>query len=242
MALNGLDISVTRGEIRGLIGPNGAGKTTLINVINGIYQPDRGKIEFLGKDITGDQPHQIAVHGIGRTFQTAEPFAELTVLENIMIARHIHSKSGLFASALRLRRERAEDAEVKEKALQMVELVGISALKDRTARSLAFAQLRLMEIARALALDPQLLLLDEPACGMNQKEVDDLLGLLKRVRDEFGKTILLIEHNLNFVMGISDRITVLDNGEKIAEGRSDEVRNNPKVIEAYIGRGEEGKN
>jgi len=238
MALSGLNLSLDSGEIRGLIGPNGAGKTTLINVITGIFKPDKGEIEFQDQSIIGLAPHQISMKGIARTFQTAEPFKDMTLLQNVMAGQHARTTSNIIASILRLRKERKEEKLINKKALELIELVGLGGLEGRPADSLAFALVRLMEIARALATEPILLLLDEPAAGMNPGEVEQLYSLLKKIRDEYGKTILLIEHNLNFVMKICDSISVLDAGIKIAEGPPEEIRNDQRVIEAYIGKGE----
>jgi len=238
MALNRLNLSIEPGEIRGLIGPNGAGKTTLINIITGIFKPDKGEIEFQDKNFTGLPSYQIAMKGIARTFQTAEPFKNMTVLQNVMCGQHSRTKSSIIDSILRLRKERQEEELVRKKAMEVIQLVGLAGLEERLADSLAFAQARLMELARALATEPILLLLDEPAAGMNVGEVEELHRLLRKVRDEFGKTILLIEHNLSFVMKSCSRISVLDSGAKIAEGSAKEISNDPRVIEAYIGKGE----
>lgn len=236
-ALQDVNMKVEPGEIRGLIGPNGAGKTTLLNLITRFYMPDRGSIYFQNEDILKLPTYEIVKKGIARTFQTAAPFSGMTVLQNVMVGRHIYSKCTIATSALGLKAEREEKKEAIEKAMEMLKIVRLEERRDQLAGSLAFGQLRLLEIARALASEPKMLYLDEPAAGMNPGEVDMLRGLLENLRRSYNLTILLIEHNLNFVMGICDFVTVLDSGEKIANGIPQQIQNNPRVIEAYIGTG-----
>ncbi|MBX5469775.1 MAG: ABC transporter ATP-binding protein [Thermoleophilaceae bacterium] len=239
VAVDGVDFEIPRRSIVSIIGPNGAGKTTFFNMLTGLYKPSAGRIGFDGRDITARRPDVITSLGMARTFQNIRLFATMTALENVMVGQHARMKAGLFASVLRLPRVRQEEREVREKARETLEYVGLRpSLLDQMAANLSYGDQRRVEIARALASDPKLLLLDEPTAGMNPQESARLTQFMETLRRERGLTILLIEHDMKVVMGVSDRVTVLDHGEKIAEGDPDEVRADKRVVEAYLGRQE----
>ena len=233
-ALSDVTLSIQGGQIYGLIGPNGAGKTTLFNVITGLYQPDGGEFELNGRPYSPSSPHEVARAGIARTFQNIRLFGDMTALENVMVGRHVRTHQGVIGAVLRHRAARDEEAEIQQRALELLNFVGIAHLAGRTARHLSYGDQRRVEIARALATDPLLLALDEPAAGMNATEKESLRILLLTIRDQ-GTTILLIEHDVKLVMGLCDRLTVLDYGKVIAEGSPAEVQKHPAVIAAYLG-------
>ena len=236
-AVEEVGFRVKRGIILSIIGPNGAGKTTLFNCLTGMLSPTRGRVLFNDKDITNKQAHEITARGIARTFQNIRIFGSMTVLENVMIGQHTRSKEGLFTSILGTNRFRREEENIRSKAIEYLEFVGIQDYAEILAENLPYGDQKRLEIARALATEPDLLLLDEPAAGMNPQESKELMKLIKRIR-EWGKTVIIIEHDMKVVMGISDWIIVLDHGVKIAEGTPEEIQNNQDVIEASLGKEE----
>lgn len=234
-AVSNFDIEINPGELIGLIGPNGAGKTTAFNLLTGVYVPTEGQIEFDGNSLVGLKPYQITQRGIARTFQNIRLFADLSVLDNVKIAYHFHVKYGLTEAMLRVGRYYQEEAEIEEKAIKFLEIFQLADKKDEIAKNLPYGEQRRLEIARALAAQPKLLLLDEPAAGMNPQETQQLMEMIRWIKEKFNLTILLIEHDMSLVMGVCERIYVLEYGSIIAHGTPTEIKNNPRVIEAYLG-------
>lgn len=235
VAVKDLNMTIQSGDLYGLIGPNGAGKTTIFNLITGVYEPDTGTIDLEGKAIHGLRPFQIAGLGVSRTFQNIRLFQSMTVLDNVKLARHMRKKQGFWDAVLRSRKMHEEEADIENDAIELLKIFGLADFSTELAKNLPYGSQRRLEIARALATKPKLLCLDEPAAGMNPHEAQELMDLIRRLRDDFRITILLVEHNMKVVMGVCEKIQAIDYGETIGVGTPQEIRANPDVIEAYLG-------